>query len=454
MSLTAVNPATGQRVATYRESSRAAIERALAQAETAQAAWRKLTLVQRAKPIRALAAQLRAKRDALAALITDEMGKPISQAGGEAEKSATLCEYYARNAEALLGAEVPIGAPPNTRVSFEPLGTLLAIMPWNFPVWQAIRAAIPAIIAGNAVLLKHAPSVPGCALAIEKLFVAAGFPRGLFQVLLIRTEPVPALIADRRVHAVTLTGSTAAGKAVAVLAGAAMKPAVFELGGSDAAIVLADADLAHAAETCANARLLNSGQSCVCAKRFIVVRSVLREFETRFTARMAARRVGDPTDPTTEVGPLARADLRNAVAAQVRISIRRGARVLLGGQALPGPGFFYAPTVLTDVKAGMPAYDEEIFGPVGAIIPVRDEVEAIRVANDSRFGLGASLFTRNHARARRLIPQIESGSVFVNDFVRSCPELPFGGIKESGYGRELGAWGARAFTNVKTTWGA
>lgn len=454
MSLIVINPATGQRIATYREHSRAAIERALVQAESTQADWRRLSLAQRAKPLRALAAELRSKRDALAALITDEMGKPVAQAGGEAEKSATLCEYYAQNAQALLGPESPISAPPQARVVYEPLGTLLAIMPWNFPVWQAIRATIPALIAGNAVLLKHAPNVPGCALAIEKLFVRAGFPPGLFQVLLIRTEPVASLIADRRVHAVTLTGSTAAGKAVAALAGAAMKPGVFELGGSDAAIVLPDADLDHAAETCANARLLNSGQSCVCAKRFIVVRSVLREFEKRFTARMAARRVGDPTDPTTDIGPLARADLRDGVAAQVKASVRRGARGLLGGHALPGAGFYYAPTVLTNVKPGMPAYDEEIFGPVAAIIAVRDEAEAIRVANDSRFGLGASLFTGNRARARRLIPQIESGCVFVNDFVRSCPELPFGGIKESGYGRELGAWGARAFSNVKTVWGA
>lgn len=454
MSLIIVNPATGRRIATYREHSRAAIERALVQAGAAQAVWRQLSLAQRAKPLRALAAELRSKRDALAALITDEMGKPVTQARGEAEKSATLCEYYARNAQALLGPETPIGAPSHARVFYEPLGTLLAIMPWNFPVWQAIRATIPAVIAGNAVLLKHAPNVPGCALALEKLFVRAGFPPGLFQILLIRTEPVAGLIADRRVHAVTLTGSTAAGKAVATLAGAAMKPGVFELGGSDAAIVLADADLDHAAETCANARLLNSGQSCVCAKRFLVVRSVLQEFEKRFTARMAARRVGDPTDPTTDIGPLARADLRDDLAAQVKASVRGGARVLLGGYALPGRGFFYAPTVLTNVKPGMPAYDEEIFGPVAAIIAVKDEAEAIRVANDSRFGLGASLFTRNRARARRLIPQIESGCVFVNDFVRSSAELPFGGIKESGYGRELGAWGARAFSNIKTVWGA
>mgnify|MGYP000567540445 CR=1 FL=1 len=453
MSLIALNPATGRRIASYREHSRAAIERALVRAHSAQATWRALSLTRRAKSLRALAAALREHGEALAKLITDEMGKPISQARGEAEKSATLCEYYARHATRILRSETPEGAPDFARVTYEPLGTVLAIMPWNFPVWQVARAAVPALIAGNAVLLKHAPSVPGCALALEKLFEHAGFPPGLFQVLLIGTAPIPGLIADPRVHAVTLTGSTAAGKSVAALAGAAMKPGVFELGGSDPAIVLADADLDHAAETCALARLLNSGQSCVCAKRFIVVRSVLRDFEERFTARIAARRVGDPTDPKTDIGPLARADLRDALHAQVTASISRGARVLLGGKPLPGPGFFYAPTVLTDAKPGMPVYDEEVFGPVATIIPVRDEAEAIRVANDSRFGLGASLFTRSRTRARRLIPQLATGCVFVNDFVRSSPELPFGGIKESGYGRELGAWGARAFTNVKTVWG-
>jgi succinate-semialdehyde dehydrogenase/glutarate-semialdehyde dehydrogenase len=452
MSLIALNPATGRRIASYREHGRPAIERALARAQTAQATWRTLSLTQRAKPLRKLAAALRERGDALAALITAEMGKPITQARGEPEKSATLCDYYARQAAHLFRPEKPVGAPDCARVTYEPLGTLLAIMPWNFPVWQAARAAVPALIAGNAVLLKHAPSVPGCALAVEELFENAGFPPGLFQVLLIGTAPIPGLIADPRVHAVTLTGSTAAGKSVAALAGAAMKPGVFELGGSDAAIVLADADLDHAAETCALARLLNSGQSCVCAKRFIVVRSVLRDFEKRFTARIAARRVGDPTDPKTDIGPLARADLRDTLHAQVTASIHRGARVLLGGEPLPGPGFFYAPTVLTDAKPGMPVYDDEVFGPVATIIPVRDEAEAIRVANDSRYGLGASLFTRSRARARRLVPQIESGCVFVNDYVRSSPELPFGGIKESGYGRELGAWGAHAFTNVKTVW--
>jgi succinate-semialdehyde dehydrogenase/glutarate-semialdehyde dehydrogenase len=327
-------------------------------------------------------------------------------------------------------------------------------MPWNFPFWQVLRAAVPTLLAGNAVLLKHAPNVAGCALALERLFKESGIPAGVFNVLLCGVNAVPALIADRRVHGVTLTGSTAAGKHVAALAGAAMKPGVFELGGSDPVLVFEDADLARAAEISAHARLLNSGQSCVCAKRFIVVRAARREFEERFVARMAARRVGGPADPSTEVGPLARADLREKLHAQVIASVGKGARVLLGGSALAGHGFYYAPTVLTDVRHGMPAFDEEVFGPVAAIIPVRDEAEAVRVANDSSFGLGAAIFTRDRDRARRLAPQLDAGCVFINNFVRSSPELPFGGVKESGYGRELGAWGVRSFANAKVVVGA
>ena len=365
-----------------------------------------------------------------------------------------FCDNTPHPAPRLLADERPVGAPAKARVVFEPLGTVLAIMPWNFPFWQVVRAAIPVLLGGNTLLLKPAPNVAGCALAIEKMAARAGLPTGVFQVLLIAPESVARVIADRRVHGVTLTGSTAAGKSVAALAGAAMKPGVFELGGSDPAIVLADADIAYAAEICAQARLLNSGQSCVCAKRFIVVRSVLKEFTERFTARIAARRVGDPSEAATEIGPLARADLREKLHGQVTRSVRRGARVLLGGGPLPGEGFFYAPTVLADVGPGMPAYEEELFGPVAAIIAVRDTAEAIRVANASVFGLGASLFTRDRGQARELARQIEAGCVFINDFVRSTPELPFGGIKESGHGRELGSWGARAFVNVKTIWAA
>ncbi|MSU23693.1 MAG: NAD-dependent succinate-semialdehyde dehydrogenase [Opitutus sp.] len=454
MSLISINPATGRRLATYREHSRADLAQAVTRAQAAQLGWRELTPAARAKHLRTLARVLRTRRDELAALATAEMGKPLAQSRAEVEKSALGCEFYAAHGPRLLADEHPAGAPTNSRVTFEPLGVVLAIMPWNFPFWQVIRAAAPVLMGGNALLLKHAPNIPGCARAIEAVFAEAGVPPGVFQSLLIGTAPVPALIADPRVRAVTLTGSITAGQSVAALAGAAMKPGVFELGGSDPAIVLADADLAHAGEICAHSRLLNSGQSCVCAKRFIVVRSVRREFEKHFVARLAARRIGDPTDLATDIGPLARADLRAKLHAQVTRSVRRGARVLLGGGPLPGPGFFYAPTVLTDVAPGMPAYDEELFGPVAAIIPVRDEAEAIRVANATAYGLGAAVFTRSRARARRIARQLEAGAVFVNDFVRSDPALPFGGVKQSGHGRELGAWGLRAFMNVKTVVGA
>ena len=454
MSLVSINPATGRRLAVYREHSSAAIERALATAHTAQRKWAQRPIAERAALLRALSRELLARREALAALATAELGKPIAQSRGEVDKCALLCDYYAQHGASLLADERPPGAPPHARVAFEPLGTILAIMPWNFPFWQALRAAVPTLLAGNAVLLKHAPNVPGCAVAVEKLFAQAGFPRGVFQSLLIGTAPVAKLIRDSRIAGVTLTGSTAAGKAVATLAGAAMKPGVFELGGSDPVIVLEDADLELAAEKAAYARLLNSGQSCVCAKRFIVVRPVVQDFEERFTARIAARRVGDPTDPATEIGPLAREDLRANLHRQVTASIRAGARLRLGGKRLAGPGFFYEPTVLTQVKPGMPAADEETFGPAAAIIPVRDAAEAVRVANATEYGLGATLFTRDRARACELIPQLAAGCVFVNDFVRSSPELPFGGIKQSGVGRELGAWGARSFVNVKAIWEA
>jgi succinate-semialdehyde dehydrogenase/glutarate-semialdehyde dehydrogenase len=323
-------------------------------------------------------------------------------------------------------------------------------MPWNFPFWQVFRAAAPALMAGNTMLLKHASNVSGCALALEQVFVEAGVPQGLFQTLLVSAREIPALIADPRIAGITLTGSTAAGRKVAELAGAALKPSVLELGGSDAYLVLADADLDQAAEICAKARLQNAGQSCICGKRFVVVESVRRAFEKKFVARMDAYPVGDPFDPTAKVGPLARHDLRDELHAQVTASVRRGARLLLGGKLPAGPGFFYPPTVLTDVRKGMPAYDEELFGPVAAIIPVRNEEAAIATANDSLYGLGAAIFTRDLRRARELAARVDAGSVFVNDFVRSDPALPFGGVKQSGFGRELGVWGLRSFVNIKT----
>ena len=386
--------------------------------------------------------------------MTAEMGKPLAQSVAEIEKCALVCEYCAAHGARILADQTPPIAPAQARVLFQPLGVVLAIMPWNFPFWQSFRAAAPALMAGNTMVLKPAPITAGCGLAIEKVFQRAGAPRGIFQTVLVETGQAAALIADPRVRAVTLTGSTRAGQSVAALAGAAMKPGVFELGGSDAYLILHDADLEHAAQICAQSRLINSGQSCIAAKRFVVVRSVRREFERRLVEIMAASRVGDPTDPANSVGPLARADLRDHLHEQVRRSVRRGARVLLGGKPLPGPGFFFAPTVLTDVLPGMPAYEEELFGPVAAIIEVRDEAGAVAVANDSIYGLGAAVFSRNRTRARRIAAQIEAGAIAVNDFVRSDPTLPFGGIKQSGYGRELGEWGLRSFLNVKTVVGA
>jgi succinate-semialdehyde dehydrogenase/glutarate-semialdehyde dehydrogenase len=454
MNFVSLNPATGRQIARYPGHTAAQVERMLARAHAAQRRWRALPLKRRLPLLRALGRALLAAREPLAALATAEMGKPIAQSRAEIEKCALLCDYYARFGPQILADERPFGAPKNTRVVLDPLGIVLAIMPWNYPFWQVIRAALPALVGGNVMLLKHAPNIPGCALALEKIFRRAGLPAGLFQVLLTGTRPVPGLIADPRIAAVTLTGSTRAGKAVAALAGAAMKPGVFELGGSDPAIVLEDADLRRAAEVCTMSRLLNTGQSCVCLKRFIVVRSVLREFTERFVARMAASRIGNPADPVTEVGPLARADLRDQLHVQVSRSIAQGARLLLGGEPAPGPGFFYPATVLGGVRAGMAAFDEEMFGPVAAIVPVRDEAAAIKAANGTVYGLGSTVFTRSRARARRLIPQIEAGCVFVNDFVRSAPELPLGGVKQSGFGRELGPWGVRAFLNVKTVWEA
>jgi len=446
------NPANGQALRRYRPHTRAAVTCATDRAHDAFLDWSPLSPAARARHLRALARALRARQTELAALITAEVGKPITQSLAEIEKCALACDYYAAQGPRFLRPEHPAGAPANARVEFAPLGIVLAVMPWNFPFWQVFRAVAPILISGNTVLLKHAANVSGCALAIEQLFHAARFPSVVFQTLLIEPARVAALIADSRIRAVTMTGSTAAGKKIAALAGAAMIPGVYELGGSDAMLILADADIARAAEICAQSRLINSGQSCVSAKRFIVVRSVQKAFEKAFTARMAAHLVGNPTDPATQVGPLARPDLRATLHDQVRRSLRAGARLLLGGAPLPGPGNFYAPTVLTDVRPGMPAYAEEIFGPVAAIIPVPDESAAIATANDSIFGLGAAIFTRNRRRGAALARQLDVGMVFINSQVRSELDLPFGGTKQSGQGRDLGVWGLRAFVNQKTVY--
>lgn len=448
-----VNPATGRVLRRHRAHSPSQAAAALAHTHSAFLGWRELALADRARHLVRLAAALRAQRESFAQLITAEVGKPLAQSRLEIEKCAACCDFYAQNSARFLRPERPPGAPKNARVFFEPLGVILAVMPWNYPFWQFFRAAAPALMAGNTVLLKHASNVSGSALAIEGLFAGAGLPAGIVRTVLVSAGQLPPLVADARVRGVTFTGSTAAGRKVAALAGAALKPCVLELGGSDPCIILADADLDHAAEICAQARLVNGGQSCVAAKRFIVVESVLAAFTAKFIARLSARRLGDPTSAGTDLGPLARADLRAELHAQVRESVRRGARLLLGGKLPKGRGFHYPATLLADVRPGMPAYDEELFGPVAALIAAKDEADALRIANDTPYGLGAALFTRNRRRGAVLARErLEAGMVFVNDFVRSDPTLPFGGIKQSGIGRELGVFGLREFVNIKTVW--
>jgi succinate-semialdehyde dehydrogenase/glutarate-semialdehyde dehydrogenase len=378
------------------------------------------------------------------------MGKPLKQGAAEAEKCARVCDYYAENAEAYLAPDTIKTESSRSYVAFEPLGVVLAVMPWNFPLWQVYRFAAPALMAGNVGVLKHASNVPGCALVIEEIFAQAGFPEGAFRTLLIGNKQVQAVIEHTLVRAVTLTGSTAAGKTVAAQAAAVLKKTVLELGGSDPYVVLEDANLDHAVQTCVNSRLINSGQSCIAAKRFVVVEPVLAAFTDRFVALMKAKKVGDPLLEGTDVGPQARHDLRDDLHKQVLASVERGATLLLGGEVPPGKGAYYPPTVLADVKPGMPAYDEELFGPVAAIIGARDEQDAVRIANDTIFGLGAAVFTKDAKRGERIARELEAGATFVNSSVASDPRLPFGGIKESGYGRELGHYGIKEFVNVKT----
>jgi succinate-semialdehyde dehydrogenase/glutarate-semialdehyde dehydrogenase len=447
-----VEPATEAVRARFDPHSNADVAAAIAAADAAFALWRTVPIADRAVPMKALARILRERKDRYARLITTEMGKPISEALAEIEKCAWNCDYFAEHAAAYLADEPVATNARASYVAFEPLGVILAVMPWNFPFWQVLRFLAPALMAGNAALLKHASNVPQCALAIEAAVGDAGFPAGILRTLLLSGPEVEPVVADDRVRAVTLTGSTATGARLAELAGRAVKKAVLELGGSDPFIVLRDADVAAAAETAAKARFQNAGQSCIAAKRFLIDAPVAEEFERRFADAVRALRVGDPLDPATQVGPLAREDLREALERQVAASVRMGARVVVGGTRRPGKGWFYEPTLLADVTEDMPVMNEETFGPVAALLRVRDADEAVRVANRSPYGLGASLWTTNDTAARAIARRIESGSVFVNGMVASDPRLPFGGVKRSGYGRELSSFGIREFVNIQTIW--
>ncbi|MDP8917072.1 MAG: NAD-dependent succinate-semialdehyde dehydrogenase [Pseudomonadota bacterium] len=448
-----VDPATGQPGRQYDGHTPEEAHAAAAAARSAFDAWRRTPLETRSGLMHAAARMLRERSDACAALMTAEMGKTLAEGRAEIEKCAFHCDWFADNAARLLGREpIDLGGP-EAFVTFNPLGVILAVMPWNFPFWQVFRFAAPALMAGNAGVLKHASNVPGCALAIEEVFRDAGFPPDLFRTVLIPSEGVKPLIEDDNVAAVTLTGSVGAGRSVASAAGAVLKKCVLELGGSDAYLVLEDADPEAAAAVCATARMVNGGQSCIAGKRFIVVRRLRERFEQAMVEAMGAYRMAEPRAEGAKLGPMQSVKARDEIHAQVQASLEGGARLLLGGEVPARPGAWYPPTVLTDVRPGQPAHDEEVFGPVAAIIEAADEAEAIRIANASPFGLGSGVLTADLERGRRLAAEdLEAGLSFVNANVRSDPRMPFGGVKHSGYGRECGVWGLREFTNIKTVY--
>jgi succinate-semialdehyde dehydrogenase/glutarate-semialdehyde dehydrogenase len=452
MAIATTNPATGETIRSFEPLRDDEIDAKLRRAAETFRDYRRTAFAERAGWMRRAAEILESDKEAFGRLMTAEMGKPLKAAIEEAAKCAWACRFYAENAERFLADEVVETPATRSFVRYQPLGPVLAIMPWNFPFWQVFRFAAPALMAGNVGLLKHASNVPQCALAIEAVFRRAGFPEGAFQTLLIPADRVPRLLADPRVRAATLTGSTQAGSSMASEAGRRIKKTVLELGGSDPFIVMPSADLEGTVKTAVRARTINNGQSCIAAKRFIVAEAIADEFERRFVQGMEALKIGDPVEETTDVGPLATADVLKGLEEQVRRSVAAGARVLTGGKRLERPGYYYPPTVLTEIPVDAPVYREELFGPVALLFRARDLDEAIRRANDTPFGLGASAWTRDPAERERFIDELDAGLVFINGMVASDPRLPFGGVKESGYGRELGVHGIREFLNIKTVW--
>ncbi len=450
MYLKSINPATGEVIREYEEFHSDEINEAIEGNYKAFKTWRKTDIAERANLLNNAAKVLRDKLEGLAFNITSEMGKNIVEARAEVEKCAKVCEYYAQHGEEFLQPEIIPTEAQESYAAMQPIGPVLAIMPWNFPLWQVFRFAAPTLMAGNVGLLKHASNVPACALSIENVFVEAGFPKDVFRSLLIRSSKIEKIIADKRVKAVTLTGSTPAGKAVAATAGKHLKKCVLELGGSDPYVILEDADIDQAVDACVAGRILNAGQSCIGAKRFIIVENAYEEFAEKFTDKMREITIGDPFDESKNMGPLARYNFREDIHRQVENSIAKGAKLLTGGYVPNRDGAFYPATVLGDVVEGMVAYHEELFGPVASLIRAKDEQDAIRIANDSIFGLGAAVFTKDIEKGKRIAEEeLDAGCCFVNDFVRSDPRMPFGGVKESGYGRELSHYGMKEFMNIK-----
>ena len=451
--LSSINPANNILIKNYDEMTGPESADIISLADKTFKNWKETSFIHRSELMKNAAKVLRENSEEYSVLMTIEMGKPIVQSRTEVEKCAWVCDYYADNAENFLADEIIKTEATKSFVSYQPLGVILAVMPWNFPFWQVFRFAAPNLMAGNAGLLKHASNVSGCALAIEDIFRKAGFPENLFRTLLVKSKNVKEIISNTKVQAVTLTGSVPAGKSVAALAGSLIKKTVLELGGSDPYVVLEDADLHQAAMSCVTSRIINGGQSCIAAKRFIIVESVYDEFEKLYLEIMSKKRMGDPLDENNDLGPQASLQLRNELHDQVLRSIKQGAELILGGTVPEIDGAYYPPTILSNVKPGMPAFDEELFGPVAALIKAADENDAIDLANKSIFGLGASVFTRDIKRGEYIAKEkLNAGCCFVNDFVKSDPRLPFGGIKESGYGRELSPFGIKEFMNIKTVY--